>query len=122
MTMVWQNVVNALIGVWFIMSPFALGYNDSPFRAITSYIGGAILLVLGGNAALSEKARRQAWPQYVNALVGIWFILAPSVLSFAGRAGDHWTSLIGGIVVLVLSGWVLFGLSKTQAVRVVHSH
>ncbi|SRR5579871_502621 len=113
--MLWQNVVNALIGIWFIIAPFSLGFVANASEMWTSIVGGAILLVLAGAAALNEAARRQTWIQYVNGLVGIWFIVAPWFVSFANRAADMYSSLIGGIIVLVLSAWLAFkGLPRTE--------
>ena len=64
--MVWRSVVNALIGIWFIVSPAVLPFRNDAAMAWTSVIGGVILLVLAGGAALMEGARRQVWLQVVN--------------------------------------------------------
>lgn len=98
--MLWQNVVKALIGIWFIIAPFSLGFTADTAEMWSNIVGGVILLILAGSAVLSEGARRQAWIQYVNGLVGIWFIVAPWLLSFASRLTETYTSLIGGIIVL----------------------
>jgi|SRR5579864_1409785 len=118
--MLWQNVVNALIGIWFIIAPAVLPFPDNAVTAWTSVIGGVILLVLAGSAALSEGARRRVWIQIVTGLVGIWFIVAPWVLSFTARPGNFWTSLVLGIVALNLSIWDLEGLPKAASTQ--HSH
>jgi SPW repeat len=49
--MVWQNVINALIGIWFIIAPAVLPFPNDVAMAWTSVIGGVILLVLAGSAA-----------------------------------------------------------------------
>ncbi len=114
--MIWANVVNALLGIWFIIAPFVLGVSSSVGEVWTSVIGGIILLVLAGSAVSSDTARRQAWIQYVNGLVGVWFILAPWILSMATNAGVTWTSVIGGLIALVLSVWLLTGaMSRAPA-------
>jgi thiosulfate reductase cytochrome b subunit len=103
----WANLVNALLGIWFIVAPYALVFTSRPVEMWTSIAGGIILLVLAGWAVFSEDARRRAWVQYVNGLVGIWFIIAPFVLALTARP-QLWTSLIGGAIVLVLSGYLAF--------------
>lgn len=108
--MVWANVVNALLGIWFIIAPFVLAFQDHPNAMWTSIVGGIILLILAGWAVLDETARKQKWIQYVNGLVGIWFILFPFVYAMTGTPVVLWTSLIGGAVALVLSAWLAFGV------------
>lgn len=101
----WANVVNALVGIWFIVAPYVLGVATRPAVQWTSIVGGILLLVLAGWAALSEEARKQAWLQYVTGLIGIWFIVAPFALSLAARR-EVWTSILGGAIALVLSGYL----------------
>ncbi|SRR5579884_164300 len=101
----WANVVNALVGIWFIIAPYVLGAAARPAVLWTSVAGGVLLLVLAGWAALSEEARREAWLRYATGLIGIWFIVAPFVLSLAARR-EIWTSILGGAIVLVLSGYL----------------
>lgn len=120
--MVWENVVNALIGIWFIIAPAVLQFSSNQPMTWTSVIGGLILLVLAGSASLNLTARRQSWIQVVNGLVGIWFIIAPWVLSFTGRAGDFWTSLILGIEALILSIWNLYIVSEPPVETRQHAH
>jgi hypothetical protein len=46
--------------------------------------------------------------QYVNGLVGIWFIVAPFVLSVTAQPQETWTSVVGGAIALVLAGYLAF--------------
>jgi len=114
----WANVVNALVGIWFIIAPYALAVTGRPVEMWTSIAGGVVLLVLAGWAVFSEDARRQAWVQYVNGLVGIWFIVAPFVLARAAEPRELWTSVLGGAIAVVLSGYLTFGvLPRLAAAR-----
>ncbi|MDQ7828586.1 MAG: SPW repeat protein [Armatimonadota bacterium] len=113
--MVWANWVNALVGLWFIIAPFALGFRDQSGATWLSIIGGAILLVLAAWAAMSEEARRQRWIQYVNGLIGLWFIVFPFVLGLTARSAVTWTSVIGGLIALVLSAWLAFSVLPREA-------
>jgi hypothetical protein len=113
--MVWANWVNALVGVWFVLSPFVLGYSADAGRTGTSIVGGLILLILGAWAASNEDARRKVWIQYVNGLVGIWFVISPWVLAFTQDPAALWTSLIGGAIAVVLAAWLAFGVLPKEA-------
>jgi len=113
--MVWANVVNALLGIWFILSPFVLKYTDHRAALWLGIIGGAVLLILAGWAVFSEEARRQKWIQYVNGLVGIWFIIFPYVFALTAVTNVVSTSVIGGIIALVLSAWLAFSALPKEA-------
>jgi len=114
--MLWANVVNALVGIWFIIAPFVLKFSDRPAPMWASIIGGAVLLVLAGWAVFDEKARHQTWIQYINGLVGIWFIIFSYVYTeVAGVAYLRWTTIVGGLIALVLSAWLAFGVLPKEA-------
>lgn len=109
--MLWANAVNALLGIWFIIAPFVLRFSDRPAPMWASIIGGAVLLLLGGWALLDEKIRHQPWIQYVNGLVGIWFIIFSYVYTeTAAIAYVQWTTIIGGLVAVVLCAWLVFSV------------
>jgi len=104
--MIWATVVTALIGIWFIIAPWVLGFVSHSATMVTSIIGGAILLVLGGSATFYGIAFRESWLHVLNAAVGVWFAIAPWVLSESSRTGTLWTSLLGGLTVVILSTWL----------------
>ncbi len=116
--MVWANVVNIVLGIWFIIAPFVLKFSDRPSPMWTSIVGGAILLVLAGWAVLDEKARHQTWIQYINGLMGIWFVIFSYVHPLghlAGIANVRWTTIVGGLIALVLSAWLAFSVLPKEA-------
>jgi hypothetical protein len=104
--MIWATVVTALIGIWFIIAPWALGFVSHSAMMATSIIGGAILLGLGGTATLYSVVFRESWPHMLSVVVGVWFAIAPWVLSESNRTGTLWTSLLGGLTVVILSTWL----------------
>ncbi|MCC6682692.1 MAG: SPW repeat protein [Phycisphaeraceae bacterium] len=49
--------VNALLGVWLVMSPFALSFNDLPRALWNSIVCGVIVIVFGmWSASVSRPA------------------------------------------------------------------
>ncbi len=114
--MVWANVINALLGIWFVIAPFALRFSDRPAPMWGSIIGGAVLLVLAGWATFDDRLRRQTWVQYVNGLVGIWFIIFTYVFAdVAGVAHLRWTTILGGLIAAALCAWLAFGVLPREA-------
>ncbi|MED1203810.1 SPW repeat protein [Heyndrickxia acidicola] len=41
----------------------------------------------------------------LNALFGVWFLLAPWILDFSGQTGAMWTSVIIGLVQFIAALW-----------------
>jgi hypothetical protein len=113
--MIWQSVVCQLIGIWFIVAPFVFRFAQSPARIWTSVVGGVILFILAGAATDDIRTRRQVWIQYVNGLVGIWFVVAPWVLSFTGEPWGSWMSVTGGLLTAGLSTWLAAGVLPKPA-------
>jgi len=111
----WANVVNALVGIWFIIAPFVLKFDDMRAAMWTSIVGGALLLILAGWAAVSEEARKQRWIQYVNGLLGIGFIAFPFAFNLTARPHVTWTSAVGGLIALGLSTWQVLKVLPREA-------
>lgn len=101
-TAFWQDLVNLVLGVWLFISPWALGFT-SPAAAWDAWVFGVIV------AAISIGAMTQfaLWQEWVNVVVGIWLLISPWVLGFAGvdTAAEMWNFVAVGIVVGVLALW-----------------
>jgi len=68
-----------VLGLWLIVSPFILQYNNvTGIAALNSYIFGLGVVVFAAAALIKP----QMWEEWVNLALGIWLILAPIVLGF----------------------------------------
>ena len=69
----WANVINALVGIWFIIAPFVLKYDDMRYAMYASIVGGALMLVLAGWAEFSEEGRVShiTWTSAVGVLIAL---------------------------------------------------
>ncbi|MCL6548056.1 MAG: SPW repeat protein [Alicyclobacillus sp.] len=106
--MKWRNGLNALMGLWFIVSPWILGISSDEKVVWTSVIIGAIQLVCAvWSAAQEEPAGVRHWQNWVTLVTGLWFIVQPFALSLTNEQAELWTSLILGAVTAVLSLWML---------------
>jgi hypothetical protein len=101
----WTSLV---LGVLIFLVPFATGTTatngDSSF-AYSDYATGVVVVVL---AAISIWAARSnmmalAWLEGVNALLGIWAIVAPFV--FVNSGGAMAANIILGIILVIVAGW-----------------
>jgi len=108
----WEDWINALLAIWFFLSPWILQFGG---RADTSMLSGVagkaswnawVLGVIVFLVAVSAIGRMNLWQEWVNLLLGIWIFIAPWVLNFAtgayqAAAWDHW---IIGALVFIFSG------------------
>ncbi len=110
------NWIIALIGVWEVISPFVLGFRSMNTAMVDAVIVGGVLIVFGIVSAFSRGAARVL--DWLNALLGIWLIIAPFFLAFAAltRAGEI-SSIITGVVVLILGIWAALAASRSYRSR-----
>ncbi len=125
----WQDWANAVLAVWFFISPWVLQFGASAPAATgeattTGLLGSVhaaawnawVLSVIVFLVAISAISRMDFWQEYVNIVLSIWIFIAPWVLGFAmltGAAWDHW---IVGVLIFLFSISVL---SRARQARTV---
>lgn len=96
----WQDSINVLLGVGLFISPWALDYAGSN-AALNAHIVGVVIAAL----ALAALFAFRVWEEWINALLGVWLIIAPWVLNFTDHAMAMRTSVFIGIAALALAVW-----------------
>lgn len=99
----WQDRVNALLGVWLILSPWVLGFHTVVVAAVSTAAIGALLLA----SSLGAMQFSQAWEEWLDVILGVALMLLPVVLGFDAVAPALRNALITGAVVTFLALWVL---------------
>lgn len=59
----WLSGINALFGIWLIISPWVLGFSHTPNVTVSCVISGIVVLVLGAIrffTGFSAEERRPA--------------------------------------------------------------
>ncbi|WEG12872.1 SPW repeat protein [Pullulanibacillus sp. KACC 23026] len=108
--MKWAQWLNALIGIWFIISPWTLGFSQISMATTLSVIFGAILLIVSFWAAVQEKAVNwSSWLGWVSLIMGVLVIVVS--FSFSLSAAAMWTNAILGVIVVILD---LFAMGKSE--------
>lgn len=110
--MKWAQWINALIGVWLIISPWTLGYSQDGGTVWFSIIVGAILLIVSVWAAVqSEIPGWASWQSWIALIMGILAIIE----SFSSKlsTGAMWTDIILGAVVIIL-GLSVMGVTQSK--------
>ena len=131
----WQDWMNPLLGVWLLIAPLLMAY-DSGFAgvpAINSYLVGAALI---GVPLFGVAMPRTPGREWMVLGLGVWLILSPFLLGFAGEAVAAWNTGFTGAIVAVataarigavgileglLEGLVL-GQSLDKLERAFHGH
>ncbi len=99
----WQDPINALLGVWLMLAPWATGFSGDPTPTSNAVIIGLALLALGLGAMLAPSA----WEEWTETAIGLWLIAAPWALGFSANLPAMRASAVTGVVVAVLALWVL---------------
>ena len=55
----WQDPVNAMVGVWLVLSPWILGFSNVVIAAATTMAAGVLLLA----SSLGAMQFAQAWEE-----------------------------------------------------------
>jgi len=99
----WQDPVNALAGVWLIVSPWALGFQGDLTALGNAVIVGLLLIA----AALGAIFVPRAWEEWTETALGVWLAISPWALGFSAHQNATFSAVLTGVVVAVLALWVL---------------
>jgi hypothetical protein len=99
----WQDVVNAMLGGWLILSPWVLGFQGTVI-ATTSTVAIGAVLVASSVGAMQVPA---AWEEWLDVILGVALMLSPVLLGFDAVRPALQNALISGGAVTVLAIWVL---------------
>ena len=79
----WQDPVTALLGVWLVLSPWALGYQSDLTAMANAVIVGLLLVA----AALGAIFLPRAWEEWTEGVLGLWLAISPWALGFSTLSG-----------------------------------
>ncbi|HSV50662.1 MAG TPA: SPW repeat protein [Burkholderiaceae bacterium] len=99
----WQDAVNALLGVWVLLSPWALGFSGSTLAMANAVVIGVALVA----AALGAIFVPRAWEEWTEGALGLWLVISPWVLGFSMLRDAMLSAVITGLVVMALALWTL---------------
>ena len=99
----WHDPINAVIGVWLVLSPWATGFTGKIAATANAVVVGLALVA----AALGAMLVPRAWEEWTEAALGLWLIVSPRALGFSARGDAKFAAVGAGVVILVLALWTL---------------
>jgi hypothetical protein len=99
----WQDAVNVVLGAWLALSPWAMGYAADMTPMTNALIVGLALIAVALGAILVPRA----WEEWSEAALGLWAMVSPWVLGFAGHYDARLVAVATGAVILALALWTL---------------
>ncbi|HWI82262.1 SPW repeat protein [Ramlibacter sp.] len=99
----WQDPVNAVLGAWLMLSPWALGFAGDRLAMWNFLIVGVLLLA----AALGAIFLPRAWEEWTESVLGLWMVVSPWVVGYAAIEAAKTDAILSGLVILTLALWAL---------------
>lgn len=109
----WQDGVNAVLGAWLLVSPWAVGYADETVATANAVVLG-LALVAGALGAILVP---RAWEEWAEAALGAWLVVSPWILGFAGQTDARMSAVSIGAVVVALALWTIASDKELQTWR-----
>ena len=94
-----RDWINLICGVLLFVSPWALAFSGNMTAAITAWVGGVVIAIMG-LAALIQFAE---WEDWVALVAGVLMIVAPWVMGFAAVGYAVWAFVVLGLIVAAAS-------------------
>ena len=69
----WQDAVNAVLGAWLALSPWAMGYVGETTAMGNALVVGLALIAVALGAILVPRA----WEEWSEAALGLWAMASP---------------------------------------------
>jgi SPW repeat len=93
--------INVVLAALLFISPWVLSYANQGLAAWNAWIGGIVVAIL----AIAALVRFAEWEEWINAVLGVWLIVAPWALGFSAVAAATWSHVILGVAIAALAAW-----------------
>ncbi len=104
----WRAWVMAVVGAWFFVSGWLFGTQAGEFT-----IFGGLILILGIWVATVQPAAH-AWRSWLMALFSAWLAVMPSFVAFTAGAAAAYTTLVVGLIGVVLAIWMAASVERVH--------
>ncbi len=105
----WRDVANLILGLWLVISPWALSFTTETIPTGNALIVGVVIAV----AAAAALIAFHTWEEWVNVVLAVWLIVSPFALDYASHVTVLWNQLIVGALVGILALWTALTTPET---------
>lgn len=99
----WQDQLILLLGLWLIVSPFAIGYPGTSAAAGNAIIAGIVMAAL----AAFDLYKTYVWAVALNLVVGAWVAVSPWFIDVLQERAMMASLIASGVATVVLAVWEL---------------
>ena len=103
----WQDWTSWVLGLWLLLSPWALFFDNEPPALKNALAVGALVII----AEIVELSIFRDWEEWINVALGAWLAVSPWTLGIANGAARWNFLIVGGLVV----GLALYEIREMQA-------
>lgn len=105
LTSQWKDVVNLILGLWLIITPWALNFAADRRPMWNAVVIGVVIAI----AAIAALVSFRKWEEWIEAVLGLWLIISPYLLGFTTEMNATVNQVIVGIIVAALAIWTVAG-------------
>jgi len=98
-----QGGLTVLLGTCILFFPLALGFAGHPAIMWNSWLIGVAILIVSAGSAVAQVPR--AWQEGADLAMGVWLIVSPWILGFAGFVPARNCTMAAGLLVLAIAFW-----------------
>lgn len=96
------SVLNFLAGIWMLISPWVLGIASIRNVTGNNVLLGIAVLILAASRAWGGQG---VWASWTNVVLGLWVLISPWALGFAGSGTASTNNVLFGIIIAALALW-----------------
>ncbi|MFS2170125.1 SPW repeat protein [Priestia megaterium] len=94
-----RGIINAVIGIWFVIAPWMLGFSYDTGATSASIVFGSLQVIMSFWGV--TKHGWHSWQNWISLITGLGFILFPFIYSLTD--GVLWSSFLLGLMTVLLS-------------------
>ncbi|HEU0202734.1 MAG TPA: SPW repeat protein, partial [Burkholderiaceae bacterium] len=100
----WQDWISVALGLWLLMSPWALGFSSFEAATWNAALFGIAIVVL----EFADVLVPDPWPDRVSLPVALWVAISPLILGFTDQTAAAVSTALTGVAVVLLDAWTLW--------------